>query len=60
MVGDPEMQARERLVALPSGCALQRRRYHDDVLIDQLAEALTDVWRGVALPLDGCVIDAAE
>jgi hypothetical protein len=23
--------------------------YHDDVLIDQLAEALTDVWRRVAL-----------
>jgi 5-aminolevulinate synthase len=34
--------------------------YHDDVLIDQLAEALTDVWRRVALPLEGCVIDAAE
>ena len=34
--------------------------YHDDVLIDQLAEALTDVWRPVALPLGGCVIDAAE
>ncbi len=32
--------------------------YHDDVLIDQLAEALTDVWRRVALPLEGCVIDA--
>ena len=29
--------------------------YHDDVLIDQLAEALTDVWRRVALPLEGCV-----
>ncbi len=25
--------------------------YHDDVLIDQLAEALTDVWRQVALPV---------
>ena len=36
------------------------RRYHDDVLIDQLAEALTDVWRRVALPLEGCVIDAAQ
>ena len=34
--------------------------YHDDVLIDQLVEALTDVWRRVALPLEGCVIDAAE
>jgi 5-aminolevulinate synthase len=34
--------------------------YHDDVLIDQLAEALTDVWRRVALPLEGCVIGAAE
>jgi 5-aminolevulinate synthase len=34
--------------------------YHDDVLIDQLAKALTDVWRRVALPLEGCVIDAAE
>ena len=34
--------------------------YHDDVLIDQLAEALTDVWRRVALPFEGCVIDAAE
>ena len=34
--------------------------YHDDVLIDQLAEALTDVRRRVALPLEGCVIDAAE
>jgi len=34
--------------------------YHDDVLIDQLAEALTDVWRRVALPLEGCMIDAAE
>ena len=34
--------------------------YHDDVLIDQLAEALTDVWRRVALPLVGCVINAAE
>jgi len=34
--------------------------YHDDVLIDQLAEALTDVWRRVALPLEGCVIDAAQ
>ena len=34
--------------------------YHDDVLIDQLAEALTDVWRRVALPLEGRVIDAAE
>ncbi len=34
--------------------------YHDDVLIDQLAEALTDVWRRIALPLEGCVIDAAE
>ena len=34
--------------------------YHDDVLIDQLAEALTDVWRRVALPLEGCVIDAAK
>ena len=34
--------------------------YHDDVLIDQLAEALTDVWRRVALPLEGSVIDAAE
>ena len=34
--------------------------YHDDVLIDQLAEALADVWRRVALPLEGCVIDAAE
>jgi 5-aminolevulinate synthase len=34
--------------------------YHDDVLIDQLAEALIDVWRRVALPLEGCVIDAAE
>ena len=34
--------------------------YHDDVLIDQPAEALTDVWRRVALPLEGCVIDAAE
>ncbi|WOH47543.1 aminotransferase class I/II-fold pyridoxal phosphate-dependent enzyme [Bradyrhizobium sp. sBnM-33] len=34
--------------------------YHDDVLIDQLAEALTDVWRRVALPLEGCLIDAAE
>ena len=34
--------------------------YHDDVLVDQLAEALTDVWRRVALPLEGCVIDAAE
>jgi 7-keto-8-aminopelargonate synthetase-like enzyme len=34
--------------------------YHDDVLIDQLAEALTDVWRRVALPLEGCVIDVAE
>jgi 5-aminolevulinate synthase len=34
--------------------------YHDGVLIDQLAEALTDVWRRVALPLEGCVIDAAE
>jgi 5-aminolevulinate synthase len=33
--------------------------YHDDVLIDQLAEALTDVWRRAALPLEG-VIDAAE
>jgi len=32
--------------------------YHDDVLIDQLAEALTDVWRRVALPLEGCVIAA--
>jgi hypothetical protein len=29
-------------------------------LIDQLAETLTDVWRRVALPLEGCVIDAAE
>jgi len=29
-------------------------------LIDQLAEALTDVWRRVALPLEGCVIDAAQ
>jgi hypothetical protein len=28
-------------------------------LIDQLVEALTDVWRRVALPLEGCVIDAA-
>ena len=36
------------------------RPYHDDVLIDQLVEALTDVWRRVALPLEGCVIDAAE
>ena len=34
--------------------------YHDDVLIDQPAEALTDVWRRVALPLVGCVINAAE
>jgi 5-aminolevulinate synthase len=34
--------------------------YHHDVLIDQLAEALTDVWRRVALPLEGCVIDLAE
>jgi len=34
--------------------------YHDDVLIDQLAKALTDVWRRVALPFEGCVIDAAE
>jgi 5-aminolevulinate synthase len=34
--------------------------YHDDVLIDQLAEALTDVWRRVALPLEGRVIDVAE
>jgi 5-aminolevulinate synthase len=34
--------------------------YHDDVLIDQLAEALTDVLRRVALPLEGCVIDVAE
>ena len=34
--------------------------YHDDVLIDELVEALTDVWRRVALPLEGCVIDAAE
>jgi Aminotransferase class I and II len=34
--------------------------YHDDVLIDQLAQVLTDVWRRVALPLEGCVIDAAE
>jgi 5-aminolevulinate synthase len=34
--------------------------YHDDVLIDQLAKALTDVWRRAALPLEGCVIDAAE
>jgi 5-aminolevulinate synthase len=34
--------------------------YHHDVLIDQLAEALTDVWRRVALPLEGCVIDVAE
>jgi len=34
--------------------------YHDDVLIDQLVEALTDVWRRVALPPEGCVIDAAE
>jgi 5-aminolevulinate synthase len=34
--------------------------YHDDVLIDQLAEALTDVWCRVALPFEGCVIDTAE
>jgi 5-aminolevulinate synthase len=34
--------------------------YHDDILIDQLTEALTDVWRRVALPLEGRVIDAAE
>src|SRR5713101_2452991 len=26
--------------------------YHDDVMIDRLAEALTDVWERLALPLD--------
>jgi 5-aminolevulinate synthase len=47
----PRGSERLRITATP---------YHDDVLIDQLAEALTDVWRRVALPLEGCVIDAAE
>jgi 5-aminolevulinate synthase len=47
----PRETERLRITATP---------YHDDVLIDQLAEALTDVWRRVALPLEGCVIDAAE
>jgi 5-aminolevulinate synthase len=26
--------------------------YHDDAMIDRLAEALTDVWERLALPLD--------
>jgi 5-aminolevulinate synthase len=47
----PRETERLRITATP---------YHDDVLIDQLAEALTDVRRRVALPLEGCVIDAAE
>ena len=47
----PRGSERLRITATP---------YHDDVLIDQLAEALTDVWRRVALPLEGCVIEAAE
>jgi 5-aminolevulinate synthase len=71
-----EMQARERLVALrarhlsptnyptvPRGTERLRitaTPYHDEVLIDQLVEALADVWRRVALPLEGRVIDAAE
>jgi hypothetical protein len=29
-------------------------------MIDQLAEALTEVWRRAAFPLEGSVIDAAE
>jgi 5-aminolevulinate synthase len=32
--------------------------YHDDALIDQLAEALTDVWERLALPLDGRALAA--
>jgi 5-aminolevulinate synthase len=38
----PRGSERLRITATP---------YHDDVLIDQLAEALTDVWRRVALPV---------
>ena len=34
-----------------SGCASRRRRYHDDGLIDALAEALVDVWQRLGLPL---------
>ena len=37
--------------AAPSGCASRRRRYHDDALIDALAEALVDVWEQLGLPL---------
>lgn len=45
----PRGSERLRITATP---------YHDDVLIAQLAEALADIWRRVALPLKGCVIAA--
>ena len=35
----------------PSGCASRRAPYHDDALIDRLAEALVDVWQRLGLPL---------
>jgi 5-aminolevulinate synthase len=32
--------------------------YHDDAMIDRLAEALTDAWERLALPLDSRALAA--